>query len=63
MGITYIGCMCGNDFLDLATLLKVRMFNAKCAGVCAHVHECVSEWFSRCYYQKGCHFFLLASVQ
>lgn len=32
-GVTYVGCMCGNDFLDLATLLKGRM----CAGICVCV--------------------------
>lgn len=29
-GVTYVGCMCGNDFLDLATVQKGRM----CAGIC-----------------------------
>lgn len=56
MGVTNIGCMCGNDFLDLATLLKSEDFDAKCAGVCVcymclSVHylcECVSVCVLAC---------------
>lgn len=45
MGVTNTGCMCGNHFLDLATLLKREDFNVKCAGVCVLYSMCMSVYY------------------